>query len=136
MPIDQTQTDPLGSDFAGVLDLSPNLDIVVGRTCLAECLARGLLQDPGSEPDDDTFGLGLGDLIGDDLPDSDAQHLASRAERQCAKDERVSGVSAVAVLAGNGQATLSVQVDTDAGPFTFVLTPTELTVDLLKLKEG
>jgi hypothetical protein len=124
---------PLGSDFAGVFDLTPNLDTVVGTTCLAQSLARGLLQDEGSEPDDPTFGLGLGDVIGEDMSDADLRHLERRAERQCG-DERVNGVSVSAIVDDSGQVALDVQVASDAGPFRFVVSPSSLTVDLLRLR--
>jgi|WetSurMetagenome_2_1015567.scaffolds.fasta_scaffold205502_2 hypothetical protein len=126
------ESDPLGSDFAGVFDLSPSLSFVWGRRAHLESTARGLLQSPGAEPDAPEDGLGLDLLIGEDF---DARDIEGRAERQCLRDERTVDAKATAVVnEDTGEIELTVGIDGATGPFVFVLSPTRITSDLLKLK--
>lgn len=124
---------PLGSDFAGVFDLCPSLTIVTGRRCHLEAVARSLLQDEKSCPDAPHIGLGLAAMIGEDYSDGDVRALAGRAEKQCLYDERTEAAT-VNVTDDGTDIVLEVGLEDSEGPFSFVLSPSELTVDGLKLK--
>jgi hypothetical protein len=131
MPNDPVEFDTLGSDFAGVFDMDPNLSFVSGRMCHLQAVARAWLQAPGSEPDAPHIGLGLAQLIGDDF---DARNLQADAERQALYDERTMNTTVVATDDGNGNITLNGTIEDEVGPLSFVLTPTSLTSTILKLQ--
>jgi hypothetical protein len=131
MPDSPVDAAPLGSDFSGVFDLDRSLSVVTGRRCHLEAIARSFLQSPGSEPDAPEVGLGLSTLVGEDL---DTRTLAAQAEQQALLDERTSDASASASDDGNGNVLLSVVIEGDDGPFSFVLSPTQLTSGTLELK--
>ena len=121
-----------GFDFSGVTALDRNLTVVWGRRCLAENVARRLLALPGSEPDDPSYGLGLGNVIGEDVP---TKFLELQAEEQVLSDERVTSAEIAASFdEATGLGTLDIDLDDGDGPFTFTVSPAGLTVDLLKLR--
>jgi hypothetical protein len=133
MAAESVTTAPLGSDFAGVSDLDPDLTVVTGQRALVQALARGLLESPGSEPDDPTSGAGFGDLIGESSA-GDESYIAHRAETQCLMDERVLSARVSVTADDEGSISLDVAAESAEGPFRFVIAPSELTIDILQLR--
>jgi hypothetical protein len=119
-----------GDDLAGVEDLTPDLAFVAGERCLLEALAtrlctprNGLLDAPG-------YGFDLRILLNDIFS---AEQVQQQIVNELVQDERVEDASvAVRFDPQTQQGTVTCRVVGAAGPFTFTLSVTELTVELLR----
>lgn len=95
---------------------------------------RGMLR--GGE-DEANYGLDLADLIGSVATKSDAAALPGRVQAELLKDERVESVTVTVTSTVDGPATswtVSVEGTTADGPFSLVLSVSEVTVDLLGIQ--
>jgi hypothetical protein len=84
--------DPLGVDFAGVIDLDRRLSLVDGRLCLAQALVRRLIMPLGGLFYDTGYGLGLIGSVGSSATTFGGEQAA--AESECLKDERIEQAAA------------------------------------------
>lgn len=107
---------------------------LVGEACYRRLITpRGMLR--GGE-DEQNYGLDLLDAIGSVQTVSDEAALPGRIQNELLKDERLNAVSADIVSTKEGPAVLwkiSIEGDTDEGPFTLVLGVSGVTVELLGL---
>jgi hypothetical protein len=115
--------DDLGSDFAGIDDLTPDLGEVTGRRCLLEALASRLLQPRGLFYDAD-YGFDTRTLLSEGLVPKQFEAVIAS---QINADERVAS-SSVEVRFDARSRTLEIRAEiVDAeGPFELVLDPSDL----------
>lgn len=121
----------LGSDFAGVFDISPTLAIATDRQALAEAIQGRLITPRGQLPEDRSYGYDLRLVIGSAMPIS---VIEQRVLEQVEAEEEVERASCSASMS-NGLVTVVLRVVDGEGPFTLTLTADELTVKAL-LEEG
>ena len=121
----------LGTDVHCDGDLLPHMPTVSGRLGLAQAIARRLETPRGRMPWWPEYGTDLRDLVNSGLTDS---AIASAAEAECLKDERVEDVDVV-VERDAGAMTLTVAITDADGPFDAVLTISQAAATLLELDE-
>lgn len=118
----------LGEDFAGVGDVDADWSFVSGRLALAQAVAERLFEETGGLFYDPNYGAGALNLLGT----SGVSLRAANLEEQALRDERVEACDAEVTFDEATQAfSINVTIDDGDGPFTFVLKPSDLTVDLL-----
>ena len=126
IPLAQNQSQ-YGTDLSCVTDLDPSMAEVSGTILLAQACARRLLTPRGTLIDDANYGYDLEQFLGADIAPADVSQIQSSIQKELLKDERISDCTAVVTYT---QATsvlvVKVQVSGAAGPFTFVLTVSEL----------
>lgn len=126
----------LGTDVNAVSDLDAAFGLVSGRLALAQALARrfstprGELARIGDDPD---YGYDLRELLNDDVGPRAPFEIASNAEREALKDERVKSARASAAIA-SGRLTLALFLTDAEGPFRLVLAASAVTVEILKVQ--
>ena len=121
----------LGLDLAGVDDISPNLATVSGRRALIQAIARRLITPRGGLFYDPDYGFDLRQFLSGITASPGA--IASGAAAEAEKDERVDQASAVVAFSGNAlMVKLAIADGADgAGPFTFTIAVSKVSVELL-----
>lgn len=79
----------LGSDLAGIDDLTPTMAEVSGRTCLIQNLARRLTTPRGGLIYDANYGIGLLNYLNADLTQADVSAITPLIQAEMLKDQRV-----------------------------------------------
>ncbi|MDX1526981.1 MAG: hypothetical protein R3337_00050 [Gammaproteobacteria bacterium] len=123
--------DPLGWDFAGVLDIDFALSVVSGRTRLAQAIMRRLTTRTGTLLDDESYGDDMRLLIGKSVDESEVEQ---RVAAQVLAEEGVEDAEVTVSLTGE---TLEIRIIvTDGeGPFPLVLEASELSLEALEIPE-
>lgn len=117
---------------------------VTGTRLVAEALYRRLITPRGTlqgGEDEQNYGLDLLDLIGsiDDANGSKAAALPGQIQAELLKDERLTSVSVSVSSSKNGTIlswTVTINAQTDIGPFSLVLAVSDVTVDILGFQSG
>lgn len=123
-------TSELGVDFSCVDDLAPSLDLVDGRTNLAHGVARRLITQRGTLFYDRDYGTDVRRFL--KASGFSATQIGTMVEQEALKEERVKNAFA-AVEFDRQTELLSITlrlVDED-GPFTLVVDPANLTIEIL-----
>jgi hypothetical protein len=111
--------------------------MLVGQRCYHRLITpRGALR--GGE-DEANFGLNLTEEIGRRSGPGQSESLRGRIEQELLKEVELASVEvSVTTVEEGATATYAIEVVgyTAAGPFTLVLAASEVTVELLGLKEG
>lgn len=121
----------LGTDFACIKDFSPDLALATGRACLAQAIARRLITPRGGLIDDPNYGYDLTQFVNDDLDVPDLARIEANTVAECNKDERVSSTTVKLTLAASGLLIVTVSLEDSAGPFSLVLSVTDVTIQIL-----
>jgi len=119
----------LGSDFAGVSDLTPTMAVSSGFQALAEDLLWLLRSPRGSYPEDLSLGFDLRGAIGSTMPVS---IIEQRALEQVTGHEEVDDATCSAAYVGDGKLVVVIRVkaiDGTTGELT--LTADQLTIEAL-----
>ena len=119
----------LGSDFAGILDLTSGLTQVSGRTALIEAIGRRLTTPKGRLFYNLDYGHDVRQYLSAAVPPAGVIESAIAAE--CLEDERVEDVEVVVELLGDSLR-IDVYLTDDAGPFRLTILVSELTVEILR----
>lgn len=93
----------LGSDLAGVNDLTGQMSEVSGRVCLAQGLARRLITPRGSLIYDVNYGYDLNQWINADVRQSDISQIQGYVQQEMLKDQRVISAQVSAQYVGPAQ---------------------------------
>lgn len=117
-----------GIDLAGVDDLSPGLPIVSGRLGLLQAIARRLITPRGSLFYDHDYGYDVRQFLSGDVRST--AEIASNVAAEAEKDERVEQASAKVTLVDR-RLVVNLAILDGAGPFSFVLNISQVTVELL-----
>ena len=89
--------------------------------------------------DEANYGLDLLDALGGVVTPSAAAALPGQIEAELLKDQRINAVTAKVVQTTSGPSvswTITVNAQTDIGPFSLVLSVNAVTVQLLGLRTG
>lgn len=137
-PFPKTVVNPaLGSDLAGVSDLTAQMAEVSGRRCFAEGLARRLITPRGDLLDDPDYGTDVTEMLNDDIDAAAIPRIAASIEAEWLKDERCLAATVVVVVTpalGFAVAlTITGTVTDGRGTFRLVLAATSVTVALLEV---
>lgn len=119
----------LGTDFAGVNDITPTLQVVSGRRCLIEAIARRLITPRGALWYDPDYGYDLRQYLSGITVA--AGSIAASVAAEAEKDERVEQASADVTFSGS-VLNVKLAIADAAGPFQFVLRISQVTVEILK----
>jgi hypothetical protein len=117
-----------GSDFGGVMDLSPSLGLVSGRLALAQAIARRLTTPRGSLFYDPDYGYDLRQHLNAPAPRLGV--VEAQTSTEVLKDERVLDVE-VDVTFTEGLLSVTLRLFDAGGPFSLVLNVSQVTVELL-----
>lgn len=122
----------LGTDFALLDDFPAGFELVTGRRNLAYACARRLDTERGSLIRDPNYGTNMRDEINAESDPNDLRRIESKVRAELLKDERVEDVEVIAEYNFGLQAlSLSITIEDAEGPFTFVLSISTLTIELL-----
>jgi hypothetical protein len=109
---------------------------LVGEACYRRLTTpRGTLRGGEEEAD---YGLDLTELVGTTNPTSTAAALPGRISGELLKDERIVKVDTEVTVTRDGAATsfaIEIRVETTEGPFTLALLATDVTVELIGMRE-
>lgn len=121
-----------GTDISCYPDLDPLGTLVSGNTALAQAIARRLITPRGSLFYDTNYGTDLRLYLNEGMTNEAQSRIKSAIEAECAKDERVSSVTADVVYSSAAR-TLAITITLvgGSGPFSLTLAVTSLTVSLL-----
>lgn len=114
---------------------------VTGPRLVAEACFRRLTTPRGmlrGGEDEGNYGLDLTDLIGSVTTGADAASLPGRIESELKKDERILDlrVDVADESQGPGRAfVITIEAETNEGPFTLGISADEVTVDLIGIAE-
>lgn len=122
----------LGTDVSCVFDATPNMAMVSGRRCLAEAVARRLITPRGRLIGSPNYGFDLTQYLNDDLTPGDLIRIAAGATSEVKNDERVLAAT-VSIALAFGVMTVKVLLEDASGPFTLVLSISDVTVEILKI---
>jgi phage baseplate assembly protein W len=124
--------DPLGVDISCYPDLDAGFSLVSGRTALGQALARRLETPRGGLFYDSDYGTDIREMVNDVATSAGAQQRQQQIEAECLKDERVGTATATVTYSpATSTAAVKLDVDTAAGPFTFVLAVTQVSIAVL-----
>jgi phage baseplate assembly protein W len=131
----------LGSDLAGVDDLSPAMTEVSGRVALAQSLARRLITPRGALIYDVNYGYDLNQWVNADVSQADIAQIQGYVRQEMLKDQRVISAQVSSQYVGPTQVTvaqtaivadpnpyptgvivLNIQIQDSNGPFTLTAT--------------
>ena len=113
-----------------------------GLQLVAESVYRRLTTTRGTlfgGDDEANFGLNLEDVIGQVTTPSAAAALPGQIEAELQKDERIESVTATVVPVISGPSTswtITIAAQTALGPFSLVLSVSEVTTQLLGITAG
>lgn len=124
----------LGSDLSCVSDCSPDMAEVSGRTCYIQAIARRYITPRGRLIDDKDYGFDLTQYVNDDLAPIDIARIQAGAEAEALKDERTEAVTVNIVLNAAGVLIIRIELDDGDGPFSLVLSVSEVSVTVLSVK--
>jgi len=114
--------------------------LVSGPRLVAEACYRRLITPRGSlfgGDDEANYGLDLADLIGSVSTKAQVAALPGQIQTELLKDERITSASATVTASKSGPSVtyqISISAQTDAGPFSLVLSVSDVTVSLLGMQ--
>src|SRR5262245_42210422 len=132
-----------GLDFStfvgedGIPDLDPTFTVIPGTStrAIAECLARGLYMPHGrlvEIGDEQDCGFDVRAFLSGKIATRELASIKRGVESEALRDERVDTVTADVTYHPDGnRIEIVVEGDGAVGPFEFVLSITQLTVELL-----
>jgi phage baseplate assembly protein W len=127
-----TGADPLGTDISSLPDLDPHFVLVSGIANLGQAIARRLETPRGGLFYDPSYGTDIRDYLNASLSSNDLPRIASDVQAEALKDPRVRTASAsVTFNSSSFCLSITLRCQTVAGPFTLVLSVSQVTVDLL-----
>lgn len=118
----------LGTDIAGVTDVTPSLATVSGRRNLIQAIARRLITPRGGLFYDETYGYDVRQFLSGIVRSTSV--IAAGIVEQAEQDERVDQADADVTFSGD-QLVIKVSISDGFGPFSFVLAISKVTVELL-----
>jgi hypothetical protein len=118
----------LGTDISGVMDLTPSLTEVSGRTALIQAVARRLVTPRGALWYAPAYGFDLRQFLSGIT--INPSQIASGIVDQAEQDERVAGAQASVTFSGDRLVAKVALLD-GGGPFVFTLAVSKVTVELL-----
>lgn len=125
-------SDPLGVDISCYPDLDAGFSLVSGRTALGQALARRLETPRGGLFYDRDYGTDVREMVNDAATSAFAQQRQQQIEAEALKEERVGTATATVTYSpATSTATVKLAVDTAAGPYTFILAVTQISIALL-----
>lgn len=129
----------LGSDLSCVTDLTSDCAEVSGVTCWLQNLARRLQTPLGSLIDDSEYGYDVADMLDDEISLADLDGIAADVDNEFLKDQRTLSSSSIVTSSNvNGAVSLKItsRVSSALGPFTLVLSVSQVTVQILSVTPG
>lgn len=131
-----------GPDFGTAIPCVQDIDLsgrtVTGRTVLSEALARRLLTPRGKLIDDANYGYWVAGELGDDIGQNDIAKIAGNIDVEFRKDQRVidsTTTATVGLVDGVQTLTTMSTVTSGAGPFSLVLSISQVTLTILQSTE-
>lgn len=133
----QPATIDYGQDLSCVSDLTPHMLVVSGLRLVGEAIARRLQTPRGALLDDPNYGYDLTGELNNDLAQGDIGRIAAGVTAECQKDSRILSASTVVVFVPiantAGSLIVTISLMTTAGPFTLVLSVSQVTVSILSI---
>lgn len=121
-----------GTDISALDDLDPGFALVSGEAMLARAIARRLTTPRGGLFYDPDYGYDVRGLLLDSLTPAKLASASAAIGSEVEKDPRVAAASVTFTEdTSAARLTISVEVETDAGPFDLVLSVDALSVELL-----
>lgn len=121
-----------GSDFSCLGGLNPQFPVVTGNTLLGQALANRLQVPRGGLFYDKNYGTDIRGYLNSPMTPAILGQMSNDAQAECLKDERVLQVAATPVFdSGSSTVNLTITGISANGPFTFILSVSDVSVTLL-----
>lgn len=120
-----------GISLSCVSDFTPDFAVVTGRRLLAEAAVRRITTPRGQLIDDPNYGIDVRDFVLDGLTPIQMRRIPGLIDAELQKDARINASTTTIQSFANGVMVLGVTLDPGDGPFSLVISVTQLTVDLL-----
>ena len=122
----------LGVDILALDDLDPSFALVSGEPMLARAIARRLTTPRGGLFYDPDYGYDVRALLLDGLTPAKLASARASIAAEVEKDERVASAAVTFTHDTTAERlTITIEIETDEGPFDLVLSVDAVTVDLL-----
>lgn len=121
-----------GTTLSCVFDLDPMGATVSGLRTLSEAIVRRLTTPRGRLLTDPNYGYDLQGELNDDVTPQQAAAIGANVDHEVQKDQRVATSSTTATLNPDGSLNVSISVQSAAGPFTLVLSVSQVTVAIIQ----
>lgn len=121
--------DPFGTDFSALPDL--NFNLKSGLQNLEEALLRRLSTPRGGLFYDEQYGMDIRGYLNETFTASVEYELRVLSARQCETDERVLEVNVEVLQFNTSSIELKLNVQTNGGEVTKILSITNVTVEVL-----
>lgn len=128
-----------GTDLSCVTDLTSDCAEVSGVMCWLQNLCRRLQTPIGTLIDDPDYGYDILDQLDAEIDTSTLGAIGADIDSEFLKDERTLASSTTVVsVVQNGAVTLTItsRLRSALGPFTLVLSVSQVTVQILSVKPG
>lgn len=124
-----------GTDVSTFPDLDPSFTPISGTRVVAEAIARRLMTPRGSLAGYPNYGYDLRAAVNEYMGLRDQLRIQSAVAGECEADERVNRANVVVTFsAPTSQLTVTVRLETAAGPFVLVLAVTALSLTILQIR--
>ena len=125
-----------GTDLDVVEDIPLNDRLVGGLKNLGNALTRRLITPRGTLPYDLGYGTDIREFLNEGVARGDISDLVSAIQQELESDERVlrANVTNIDHSPATASLTVTVNIDTELGPFSLVLTIGAVTAALLKVE--
>lgn len=121
-----------GTDILALDDLDPSFALVSGEAMLARAIARRLTTPRGGLFCDPDYGYDVRALLLDGLTPAKLASAQASIAAEVEKDERVAGATVTFTQDTTAERlTISIELETDEGPFDLVLSVDALSAELL-----
>lgn len=122
-----------GSAWSCLTDLTMPATYASSFRVVAEAIARRWQTPRGGLIDDPNYGFDLSDFVNDDIDPRVQSQIAFNASQEAKKDERVLSCDVTVTPFPGGVLIVTGSVTTEDGPFTLVVSVSDVTITLLQV---
>lgn len=122
-----------GVELSCTNDIANDSRTVTGFTVVAEAIVRRWITARGRLIGYANYGFDITQFINADMTSSEISAMIAGMQAEALKDERVASCIVLGTLGPDGVFTFDAEVETSQGPFTFSISASDVSVQLLEV---